>query len=170
MMSVTNCLQEVLMLLRNNTEKSKGVEIEFVNNAGEVHVNVDDEQLRQVFTNLAVNSCEAMFEGGRLRILAGQEEPGSVSIRFSDDGPGINDQDIERLFEPFFTTKDGGTGLGLAIANRIVMAHGGSIRFKNKTDGGAEFIVVLPVGSDKTVAAALEEGVGKADAPPIAVT
>jgi two-component system sensor histidine kinase PilS (NtrC family) len=170
MISVTNCLQEVLTLLRNNIEKSKGIEIEFMNHAGEVHVNVDDEQLRQVFTNLAVNSCEAMSGGGRLRISAGQEEPGSVSIRFSDEGPGIDDNDVGRLFEPFFTTKDSGTGLGLAIANRIVMAHGGSIGFKNKTGGGAEFIVVLPVGSDKTVAAAAEERAKGVDAPPIAVT
>jgi len=147
--SVTNCLEEVIVLLANNVDKSGDVKIEFLNHASEVQVNVDDEQLRQVFTNLAVNSCEAMHGEGRLRILAGQEESGWLSITFRDEGPGIEDEDVERLFEPFFTTKDGGTGLGLAIANRIVEAHGGTIGFKNRPGGGAEFSVVLPVGKEK---------------------
>jgi two-component system sensor histidine kinase PilS (NtrC family) len=168
--SLANCLQEVLTLLRNNTEKSRKVEIEFVNHTGEVHVSVDDEQVRQVFTNLAVNSCEAMAGGGRLRIYAGQEEPGTVSVTFCDEGPGIDNGDVERLFEPFFTTKEGGTGLGLAIANRIVTAHGGSISFKNRKDGGAEFTVILPVGADKTVAAPPRGRSGEKGSLPIAVT
>jgi two-component system sensor histidine kinase PilS (NtrC family) len=167
---VTNCLQEVMTLLRNNVDKSKNVDIEFVNRADEVHVNVDDEQLRQVFTNLAVNACEAMADGGHLRITAGQEEPGSVAITFCDEGPGIEEEDVERLFEPFFTTKDGGTGLGLAIANRIVTAHGGSIEFNNRTVGGAEFTVVLPVGKDKTVSAKQHRRAGEKDALSIAAT
>jgi signal transduction histidine kinase len=167
---VTNCLEEVLTLLRNNVEKSKNVKIEFANRADEVHVNVDEEQLRQVFTNLAVNACEAMVDGGRLRITAGQEEPGSVDITFSDEGPGIDEGEVERLFEPFFTTKDGGTGLGLAIANRIVTAHGGSIEFKNRTDGGAEFTVVLPLGNDKNVAAEPRKRATEKDAHSFATT
>jgi two-component system sensor histidine kinase PilS (NtrC family) len=168
--SITNCLHDVLTLLRNNVDKSRNVEIEFVNHASEVHVSVDDEQLRQVFINLAINSCEAMSEGGQLRITAGQEEPGTVSITFRDSGPGIEQADIERLFEPFFTTKDGGTGLGLAIANRIVTAHGGSIAFKNKPDGGAEFTVVLPVGTEKPVAATPKRRAGEKDSLRVAVT
>jgi signal transduction histidine kinase len=90
-----------------------------------------------------------MHGEGRLRIMAGQEESGWLSITFRDEGPGIEDEDVERLFEPFFTTKDGGTGLGLAIANRIVVAHGGTIGFRNRPGGGAEFSVVLPVGKEK---------------------
>jgi two-component system sensor histidine kinase PilS (NtrC family) len=147
--SITNCLEEVIVLLSNNVDKSGDVEIEFLNHADEVQVNVDDEQLRQVFTNLSVNSCEAMHGEGRLRILVGQEEPGWLTITFRDEGPGIEDDDVERLFEPFFTTKDGGTGLGLAIANRIVAAHGGTISFRNRPGGGAEFAVALPVGKEK---------------------
>jgi two-component system sensor histidine kinase PilS (NtrC family) len=152
MVSVTTCLDEVLVLLKNNVDKSRNIEIELENRVLEIHVNVDDEQLRQVFTNLAVNSCEAMKDGGSLRIVAGQEEPGWVRIAFYDEGPGIVD-DIERLFEPFYTTKEGGTGLGLAIANRIIVAHGGTIEFRNRKSGGAEFTVVLPVGTEKTATA-----------------
>jgi two-component system sensor histidine kinase PilS (NtrC family) len=158
MVPVTNCLEEVLELLEHNVEKSRGVEIDLDNRAREVHVNVDDEQLKQVFTNLAVNSCEAMPDGGKLRIVAGQEEPGWVRIEFYDNGPGIDEEDVDRLFEPFFTSKDGGTGLGLAIANRIITAHGGTIEFKNREDGGAEFAVILPVGTDKRAATGADHG------------
>jgi signal transduction histidine kinase len=160
----------VLTLLQNNPDKSGKVSIEFTNRADEVHVDMDEEQMRQVFTNLAVNACEAMVDGGCLRVKAGQEEPGTVAIAFGDEGPGIEEADVERLFEPFFTTKDGGTGLGLAIANRIVTAHGGSIEFKNKTGGGAEFTVVLPVGHDSNVAAKSRRRVGEKDSLPIAAT
>lgn len=170
LMKVTICLREVLTLLRNNVEKSKGVEIDFVNHADEVYVDIDEEQLRQVLTNLAINGCEAMTRGGRLRIVVGPEEAGSVPVSFCDEGPGVDEEHIGRLFEPFFTTKDGGTGLGLAIANRIVMAHGGSIEFRNRPTGGAEFTVVLPVGRNKTATGEEQNGAARNDAPPVAVT
>jgi signal transduction histidine kinase len=67
-------------------------------------------------------------------------------VSFRDTGPGIDEGFVARLFEPFFTTKDGGTGLGLAIANKIVVAHGGSVDFRNREGGGAEFLITLPVG------------------------
>jgi signal transduction histidine kinase len=52
---------------------------------------------------------------------------------------------MERLFEPFFTSKDGGTGLGLAIANKIVVAHGGTIEYRNREQGGAVFTITFPI-------------------------
>ena len=160
MISVTACLKEVLALLKHNTDKSRGVDINLQCRASEVYVSIDDEQIRQVFTSLAINSCEAMRDGGQLRIVAGQEEPGWIRVAFHDEGPGVDDENVDRLFEPFFTTKDEGTGLGLAIAHRIILAHGGTIEFKNKDDGGAEFTVVLPVGTEKSATA--EKGVREA--------
>ena len=160
MISVTACLKEVLALLKHNTDKSRAVDINLQCRASEVYVSVDDEQIRQVFTSLAINSCEAMRDGGQLRIVAGQEEPGWIRVAFHDEGPGVDDENVDRLFEPFFTTKDEGTGLGLAIAHRIILAHGGTIEFKNKDDGGAEFTVVLPVGTEKS--ATTEKGEGEA--------
>ncbi len=146
---ISTCLTEVLVLLKNNTEKSAGIDISVEDHTSEVFVGADDEQLRQVLTSIAVNACEAMPDGGNLRIVTEQEEPGWLRISFRDDGPGINDEDVASLFEPFFTTKDGGTGLGLAIANRIILAHGGTIEFRNCKNGGSEFVIVLPVGTEK---------------------
>jgi len=105
--------------------------------------------------NLAVNSCEAMENRGTLEITAERAGEQKVRIAFKDSGPGIDPEGLERMFEPFFTTKDGGTGLGLAMANKIVVAHGGLIEFKN-AERGAVFTIVLPVGAparEKTNAA-----------------
>jgi signal transduction histidine kinase len=123
---------------------------------------MDDEQMRQVFLNVAVNSCEAMDHNGRLDIVAARASDGSVHVSFADNGPGIDPQGMERLFEPFFTTKDGGTGLGLAIANKIVTAHGGAIEYRNG-ERGALFTVVLPAGAPAGAATEDEVVVAAAD-------
>jgi two-component system sensor histidine kinase PilS (NtrC family) len=146
---VSTCLAEVLVLLRNNVDKSGGITIHVEDSTTEVFVGADDEQLRQVLTSMAVNACEAMPDGGALRIRTTQNDPGSLRISFADEGPGIDEETADRLFEPFFTTKDGGTGLGLAIANRIIHAHGGTIKFRNRKRGGAEFEIVLPTGTEE---------------------
>ncbi|MFH1112915.1 MAG: HAMP domain-containing sensor histidine kinase, partial [Pseudomonadota bacterium] len=63
----------------------------------------------------------------------------------TDNGPGIDPQDRERLFEPYFSKKPGGTGLGLTIVSTIVSDHNGFIRVKARPGGGARFIIELPV-------------------------
>lgn len=140
------CLEDVILLLKNNVVKSQGIDINLVPLEDEITVRFDDDQMRQVFLNLAVNGCEAMTEKGRLDIDVTHSERW-VKIAFRDEGPGIEDVELNRLFEPFFTTKDGGTGLGLAIANKIVESHGGRIDFRNRETGGAEFVVGLPIES-----------------------
>ena len=69
---------------------------------------------------------------------------GWVELAVRDEGSGIPPEVLEKLFDPFFTTKAAGTGLGLAIAHRLVEAHGGRLRARNRAEGGAEFTVVLP--------------------------
>ncbi len=139
------CLSETMVLLKKNADKSDGVSIR-LECAEEIPlVYMDDEQMRQVFMNLAVNSCEAMEKGGKLDVIAGPTGTGQVRIAFCDTGPGVNPEGIARMFEPFFTSKEGGTGLGLAIANKIVTAHGGTIECRNRDQGGAVFTITLPV-------------------------
>jgi two-component system sensor histidine kinase PilS (NtrC family) len=140
------CLDEVLLLVRNNAAVVEGVDIVLDADDDLPPIRVDDEQIRQVFFNLVVNSCEAMTDGGRLEIRLTAPRADEVCISFCDQGPGIDTDDVDRLFEPFFTTKTDGTGLGLAIANKIVAAHGGTVRFENRPEGGAAFSIVLPAG------------------------
>jgi two-component system sensor histidine kinase PilS (NtrC family) len=140
------CIEEVVTLVRQNTEKVAGIVIRATCDAALPDVWMDDEQMRQVFMTMAVNSCEAMEAGGTLEIKAERAGENTVRVAFKDEGPGIDREGMERMFEPFFTTKDGGTGLGLAMANKIVSAHGGSIEYRNG-ERGAVFTIVLPVGA-----------------------
>jgi signal transduction histidine kinase len=104
----------------------------------EAAAEVDAEMMQRVFLNLVVNAAQAVAEGGRLSI-AGWDR----SVAFSDDGPGIAPEILERIFTPFLTSKTKGTGLGLAIAHKIVEAHGGTIEAKNGPDEGAIFTIRL---------------------------
>ena len=72
--------------------------------------------------------------------------PGSVEVRFEDEGPGIEPDKMARIFEPFYTTKDAGVGMGLAVCMRIVTAHDGTIRTTSRENGGTSMSVRLPAG------------------------
>ena len=106
-----------------------------------------DDQIKQVFLNLLMNSKDFMPEGGEISISAHQNED-TVEVEFSDTGCGIPEENISRVFEPFFTTKEGreGTGLGLWICCGIIQRHGGIIVAKRK-DKGTSFLITLPIVS-----------------------
>ncbi len=104
---------------------------------------VDPSQIRQALWNLLVNARDAVSKGGRIRILGDS----SGEIRIEDSGSGIAEKDLSHVFDPFFTTKDKGTGLGLATTHAIVEAHNGQIRVENTDEGGARFVIQLPVSS-----------------------
>ncbi|MEA3308332.1 MAG: response regulator [Chloroflexota bacterium] len=105
-----------------------------------------NNQLTQVYLNIIINAVEAMGQGGELRIgSAYHEERGQIVIAFRDNGSGIAPEVREHLFEPFHTTKSTGTGLGLAISYGIIERHGGVIEVESPAEGGATFIVRLPL-------------------------
>lgn len=112
-------------------------------------IKADREKLVQVFLNIVLNAIQAMPNGGRLTITASVSN-GFVELSFRDTGPGIPEENRDRLFKPFFTTKSAGTGLGLAISNRIVEAHGGKITFESKVGMGTTFRVRLPAITSKS--------------------
>ena len=115
----------------------------------EMTLDGDEDQLRQVFTNLIVNGLEAMPEGGDLVVDAGLDAAVErVCVTVSDHGSGIRPEDMGRLFTPFFSTKPQGTGLGLAVSYGIVSDHGGEITVSSSTDDGTTFIVLLPSTQD----------------------
>lgn len=116
--------------------------------SGEVTANLDPEQMERVFINLFTNAVEAMSGEGELKV-ATKTEGGLVSIDVSDTGPGIKDEEQERVFDPFYTTKEKGTGLGLAIAFNIVKKHGGDMNVRNCKDRGVCFTIKLPVREEE---------------------
>jgi PAS domain S-box-containing protein len=108
-------------------------------------------QMQQVFLNIIVNAEAAMVEAhkkGTLTISTRMID-GTIRISFTDDGPGITKENLNRIFNPFFTTKEvgKGTGLGLSICHGIVNAHGGKVYARSKPGSGATFVVELPVNS-----------------------
>jgi PAS domain S-box-containing protein len=111
-------------------------------------VSGDRGQLIQVLTNILNNSYEAMegSETGRIGIEVRRRE-NNVEVEIRDHGPGIPIDALPHIFEPFFTTKPEGkgTGLGLAICHGIMQAHHGSITARNGSDGGASFLISLPL-------------------------
>ncbi len=112
-------------------------------------VMVDAEQIKQVLVNLLLNACEAMPDGGVLRLstrtAANDDGRLQVSVRVHDAGGGIPPEYRERIFEPFFTTKERGTGLGLCIAANIMLRHGGGLSLVSSDGEGSCFAATLPV-------------------------
>lgn len=106
----------------------------------------DRIELQQVLINLMVNAAQAMTQGD-LTVSTAREE-GAIVLSVADQGPGLGEGDPERLFHPFVTSKADGLGMGLAIVRSIVEAHGGWIRANDNPEGGATFVVRLPILED----------------------
>lgn len=107
---------------------------------------IDKNKIQQVFSNLVINACEAMLEGGTLTVTSRLSRDGThIEIVFSDTGVGISPENIPRLFDPFFTTKRIGTGLGLAVSYGIVRQRGGTIGVRSEVGRGSVFTVRIPL-------------------------
>jgi len=140
-------VQETLSLIRSDVVL-KGLSIETELTPALPVLLGDRVQLQQVLLNLILNSVDAMSEMEpdlrRLVIRTESEEDGDVKVSVRDLGEGIDEAHRGKLFEPFFSTKPTGMGMGLAICQRIIHAHGGSIRAENNPGGGATFSFTLP--------------------------
>ena len=109
-------------------------------------IQADASFLKQVFLNMIKNATEACGPGGELEINTASDPPW-IKISFSDNGPGIPPELVNRIFEPFFTTKSRGMGVGLAICQRIIQAHAGRIEINNRLPRGTQFNIFLPATS-----------------------
>ena len=139
--------------------KAEGVTVSFTTEDDELLIDGDEDLLHRAVFNLTLNAIQAVGPGGRVGIdvtrVANNRlpvgiffEPGAVSVRVSDDGPGISEDIRDRLFEPFATTKEGGSGLGLSIVHRAIEAHRGHVLVDSGTNG-TSFTVLLPTSQSK---------------------
>jgi signal transduction histidine kinase len=103
----------------------------------------DGDRVLQIISNLLSNAFRWTPDGGRVE-LALEQENGTVSVAVQDSGPGIPEDDVDRIFRPFWSRDGGGTGLGLAIARELASAHGGQIVLDTEPGRGACFKLVLP--------------------------
>jgi len=112
----------------------------------------DPQSLREVFSNILINSIQAMPLGGNIDISLGRRKDKDtgkdlLKISITDEGGGIPKKYLNRIFDPFFTTKSKGSGLGLYICYQIIQSYEGEIKVKN-TGSGANFTILLPVSEN----------------------
>lgn len=108
-------------------------------------VKLDVEQIKRVFVNILDNALEVIGKEGEIEISTRYNgESKFISIEFADNGPGISDEDKQKVFLPYFSKKSSGTGLGLAIAHNIIEEHNGLISVIDNQPRGARFIIELP--------------------------
>jgi two-component system nitrogen regulation sensor histidine kinase NtrY len=109
-------------------------------------IELDEEQFKRVMINIFDNAVHAISNKGKIDVRLHFDPASNMAfIDIADNGPGIRDDDKERLFLPYFSTKKEGTGLGLAIANRIVAEHRGYIRVRDNDPKGTIFSIEIPI-------------------------
>ncbi len=94
-----------------------------------LELTADPELIEQVLINLQLNALQAVSnkKDGYIRLEAGLDDRGRIIIQVLDNGPGIPEENLEKIFIPFFSTKDGGSGIGLSLSRQIMRLHRGTI-------------------------------------------
>jgi signal transduction histidine kinase len=142
--SPAEALESVSELLRHLSHV-QGVRLESEAAPGLPNVTVDDDALRQLLLNLALNAVAATPDGGRVQLVARGMGAG-IELCIVDEGPGVPEEERLRIFELFHSNRPGSHGgLGLAISRRLVEEAGGHITVEDTPTGGALFRVWLPV-------------------------
>ncbi|WP_278975185.1 PAS domain-containing sensor histidine kinase [Nitrosopumilus sp.] len=129
----------ILRLSMNHVRSSYGIIIKLPEN--DVTLNCDRRKIEGVMSNLINNAVHALDGQGEIDISLSLDSE-FVTIKVKDSGPGIPDENMEKIFEPMFTTKNTGTGLGLVICKSIVEQHGGNISVSNNP---TTFTIKLPL-------------------------
>ena len=155
---ISHQVNDVLNFLNKNEIKKDGINIRnLINNSiqdipipenislefseSTFKVNVDSVQMQRAFTNLILNSVQAIGNKKGKITISIEEKDSMCHITIEDSGPGMDSENIDKIFEPLFTTKQHGTGLGLATVKNIVELHKGTIEVKlNPT----RFIIKIP--------------------------
>lgn len=138
-------LDEILSQV-NHHVPMVGIEVRREYGLGTTEVEGDENQLRQVFTNLIVNAVQAMVPIGILTVRTDVDiSDETCRVEIGDTGNGIPPELLKDIFTPFFTTRESGTGLGLSVSYGIVVDHGGMITVRSESGVGSHFVVTLPL-------------------------
>ena len=143
LIDVNQVVDDALKLIGNELQ----YKCEIIKNFGQTPpIYGSSGQLSQIFINLAMNAAQAMESPGTLSITTICDSD-YIYVLFTDDGPGIAEDNLLKLFDPFFTTKDidSGNGLGLYVSYGIAKKHHGKIEVINNEEKGATFTVTLPI-------------------------
>jgi signal transduction histidine kinase len=107
-------------------------------------INADPGMLGQALLNLALNGCQAMPDGGTLKIGCRTGARRTVEVTVEDTGVGIPPEHLGRIFDLYFTTKEKGSGIGLSMVYRIVQLHDGEVEVQSTPGRGTRFRLIFP--------------------------
>lgn len=146
---LTQTLDQCLRLLRENAAET-GLRMSVEADRPQILLRADLTLIKQVFINILSNAIKFTPTGGEIRTNIIQEDDGSWSVKITDTGIGIAEQNIERVFEPFYQVESvlarqhGGTGLGLPLSRKIMQLHGGSLTITSALGAGTTVTVNFP--------------------------
>jgi two-component system NtrC family sensor kinase len=156
LVSVHSIIQDVVEVMRMHPIM-KDIRTELVLQADSDDICANEDQLRQVFLNLLLNAADAIHssagaKGGEILVSTGialsqgDNQRPCLRVVFSDNGSGIDPEQLQNIFDPFYTTKEPGkgTGLGLSVSYMIIDGLGGTIAAQNAVGQGASFKIELP--------------------------
>jgi len=124
--------------------KDKGVTVKTDFADADVEINADPHQIRQVFLNLLVNALDSLEPGGTVEVKTATGDT-MAEVKISDNGIGMQEEDLAKVFDLFYTTKEKGTGLGLPICRKIIEDHGGSVSISSRPGAGTTVSLILPM-------------------------
>jgi signal transduction histidine kinase len=110
----------------------------------------DPRHIEQILSNIILNACQAMPDGGELSISAAvSQDHRSISIEISDTGVGIAPENMGEIFEPLYTTKPRGVGLGLPVCQTLAGANDGNIKVRSALGKGSTFVLTMPAQKEE---------------------
>jgi PAS domain S-box-containing protein len=137
-------VERVFALVAGRARK-QGVSLQFDRPESAVALNGDRDQLQQLLLNLVLNALDALPDGGAVEVELRPPKDGHLELYVRDNGPGVAAHILPKVFETFVSSKETGVGLGLPVSKRVAEDHGGSLSAYNLPEGGACFVLRLPV-------------------------
>ena len=144
--SINALLDEALLLAKDRIDLTD-IKIERNYSADICNVSVDAEKIKIAFLNLIVNAIEAMEPGEGILELNTKSEGTQCVVEITDNGVGMDEEQLNNVFEPYYSTKKGGNGLGLTNTANIVLNHDGDISIKSKLGEGTTFTLKFNVAN-----------------------
>jgi signal transduction histidine kinase len=141
--SVESLVDAILPIVKAESERQR-VQLTIDIPANLPDIRADSGMMQQALLNLALNACQAMPNGGRLRLAGAAVSGRRVEIVCEDTGLGIPPEHLDKIFNLYFTTKEGGSGIGLSMVYRTIQLHDGELEVQSTPGHGATFRVFLP--------------------------
>ncbi len=140
---VNDCIEDSLNNLRHEID-ARQIRVEKNYSFDLPFLFIDPGQLRQVFSNLLLNACEAIGQVGTISVSTNYSLDGFIEISIGDTGKGMSEDVLAKVFKAFYTTKERGTGMGLSIVQNVVRAYDGEINASSQPGEGTVFRLRFP--------------------------